>query len=95
MPRERVNEDLLSPWISGAASAAELAELAIANIERLNPAINAVITPMPDAARAAAAACDAARARGESLAPVHGMPITLKDNRDTAGVRTTAARFWG
>jgi len=91
MPRERVNEDLLSPWISGAASAAELAELAIANIERLNPAINAVITPMPDAARAAAAACDAARARGETLGPVHGMPITLKDNVDTTGVRTTSA----
>jgi aspartyl-tRNA(Asn)/glutamyl-tRNA(Gln) amidotransferase subunit A len=61
------------------------------NIERHNPLLNAIITPMADAAMADAERADAAAQRGEWLGLLHGMPMTLKDNIETAGVRTTVA----
>jgi aspartyl-tRNA(Asn)/glutamyl-tRNA(Gln) amidotransferase subunit A len=54
----------------------------------LNPELNALITPFPDAERRAEAA-EAEVARGGSLGPLHGVPFTIKDSLDTAGVRTT------
>lgn len=58
-------------------------------IDAVNPAINAVVTRDDDASFARAEAADAARARGESLGPLHGVPMTHKDTHDTAGMRTT------
>jgi len=57
----------------GDATAAELAEAAIARIEAANPALNAVAVPLADVGRAAAA--DPALPRG----PLHGVPFMLKD----------------
>jgi aspartyl-tRNA(Asn)/glutamyl-tRNA(Gln) amidotransferase subunit A len=56
--------------------------------ERLNGALNAIVTPMPGAEERAREA-EAAVARGDDLPPLHGVPFTIKDSFDTAGVRTT------
>ncbi|HWO18341.1 MAG TPA: amidase, partial [Kofleriaceae bacterium] len=53
--------------------------------------LNAFITVTHDQARARARAMDAELRAGKSRGPLHGVPIALKDNVDTAGVRTTAA----
>jgi aspartyl-tRNA(Asn)/glutamyl-tRNA(Gln) amidotransferase subunit A len=72
-------------------SPVELTRAYLARIERLNPKINAYITVMADEALAQARALEAELAAGRSRGPLHGIPIGLKDNIDTAGIRTTAA----
>ena len=67
----------------------ELLDHYLARGERLNPRLNAIVTL--DAARARERARDADRAlaRGESWGPLHGVPFTIKDSYETAGLRTT------
>ncbi|MGH8442302.1 MAG: amidase [Nevskiaceae bacterium] len=69
-------------------SAVDLLERHRARLERLNPAINAVIATNFDAARARAAQADAASERGESWGPLHGLPMTIKDTIEVAGMAT-------
>lgn len=52
--------------------------------------LNAFITLEPDAVRAAARAADGRRAAGETLGPLHGLPIPVKDSINTADLPTTA-----
>jgi len=73
----------------GALSARELLEAHLQQIEALNPALNAIVTYLPEAARALAAAADEKQARGEALGLLHGLPIAHKDLFETAGIRTT------
>jgi amidase len=68
----------------------ELLEHYVQRVERLNPRINAVVTVELDRARRRADAADAALARGEVWGPLHGVPMTIKDSFETAGLRTTA-----
>jgi aspartyl-tRNA(Asn)/glutamyl-tRNA(Gln) amidotransferase subunit A len=70
--------------------AGEATEACLGNIERHNGAVNAMITPLPDAARSEAAAADRAASEGQWLGLLHGMPVAIKDNIDTAGVRSTS-----
>src|SRR5689334_404522 len=70
-------------------SAVEVVEAHLRRVEEVNPQINAVVTLCAERALAEAQAADAAMANGETLGPLHGVPITLKDNLDTAGVRST------
>ena len=56
--------------------------------EAVNGAINAIVTPIEEAEELARAA-EAAVLRGDELGPLHGVPFTIKDSFDTAGVRTT------
>ena len=72
-------------------SSVELTEACLARIERHDRAINAFITITREQALAAARAADAEIGRGRRRGPLHGIPIALKDNIDTAGIRTTAA----
>jgi aspartyl-tRNA(Asn)/glutamyl-tRNA(Gln) amidotransferase subunit A len=73
-------------------SSQELTKLCLARIAKLDPELNSFITVTPEAALAQARACDEQRVSSASqLSPLHGIPIALKDNIDTAGVRTTAA----
>jgi Asp-tRNA(Asn)/Glu-tRNA(Gln) amidotransferase A subunit family amidase len=57
-------------------------------IERLNRELNAIVTEAPDAEEQARAA-EAAALRDDELGSLHGVPFTVKDTFDTAGVRTT------
>ncbi|GFG51199.1 amidase [Mycolicibacterium agri] len=70
-------------------SSRELLEHYLARVDALNPALNAVVTLDPDGARRAADAADGALARGEQTGPLHGVPMTIKDTYQTAGMRTT------
>ena len=70
-------------------SAVEALDAHLERIGRHNPALNAVISLDADRARDQARAADAALARGEPLGPLHGVPMTLKDGHDVAGMRTT------
>lgn len=71
-------------------SAADVVEACYARIERLNGAVNAIVTLDKERALARARAADLALARGEAVGPLHGVPVTVKDALHTAGLRTTA-----
>jgi amidase len=73
----------------GTVSAEELVRAHLARIERVNPAVNAIVTVTAARALAAARDADRRRAQGAALPPLHGLPIAHKDLVDTAGVRTT------
>lgn len=60
-------------------------------IRRLSPVLNAFLTVIADEALAEAREAEAEVRRGKWRGPLHGIPIGLKDNIDTAGVRTTLA----
>jgi amidase len=60
-------------------SSLELLDACLQRIERLNPALNAVVTLDVERARERARKLDAKLARGELLGPLHGLPITIKD----------------
>ncbi|MBL8485986.1 MAG: amidase [Rhodocyclaceae bacterium] len=68
----------------------ELLERHLERVEALNPAINAVVTLDAERARRRADEADGALARGEAWGPLHGLPMTLKDSWETAGLRTTS-----
>jgi len=71
-------------------SPVELVEQALARIERLNPAINAFITVVADRARRQARAAEKQIRQGRASSLLCGIPISIKDNFWTRGVRTTA-----
>jgi amidase len=73
-----------------AVSSRELTERMLARIARHQPALGAMATLTPAVALAAARAADQALARGTVLGPLHGVPVTIKDAFEMAGVRTTA-----
>ncbi len=76
---------------SGQTSSVALTEACLRQIETYNPKVNAFITVLREQALAEARSRDAERQAGKSRGPLHGIPLALKDNIDTAGVRTTAA----
>jgi amidase len=70
-------------------SACEVLESHLAQIARVNPRVNAIVTLDADRAREWALVADEAAARGEFLGPLHGLPIAHKDLAETRGMRTT------
>jgi len=75
----------------GEISPVEITRECLRRIEKLNPALNAFITVTAESALFEARTAEAEIARGEWRGPLHGIPISLKDLIDTAGVRTTCA----
>jgi len=69
-------------------------EACLAAIDVWQKPTNAYITVTADSARAKARAADAAAVAGRSLGLLHGLPIAIKDNLDTAGVRTTSGSLF-
>ncbi len=70
---------------SGAASAEAVMEAHVARLREVNPALNAVVVDLSDAALDAARAADRARADGAPLGDLHGVPVTIKINIDVEG----------
>jgi aspartyl-tRNA(Asn)/glutamyl-tRNA(Gln) amidotransferase subunit A len=68
-------------------SPVEVVQAHLDRIEAVNPKLNAIVTVAVDALDAARAA-EAAVLAGDELGPLHGVPITVKDSIDTAGVMT-------
>ncbi|MFJ5987066.1 amidase [Lentzea sp. NPDC092896] len=83
-------EELVAAMRAGAVTSVDLTEEAIARIERDDEVINAICVPDFDRARATAHRADQARARGEDR-PLLGVPVTVKESYDMAGLPTT----WG
>jgi len=76
--------------LSGARSATDVCRETLARIDALNPMLNAFNTVIADRALARAAAIDRDRDRWRD-APLAGVPVAIKDNICTHGVRTTAS----
>lgn len=76
---------------TGALSPVELTRAYLNAIERLEPQVNAYITVTAELALEQAQAMEAELSAGRWRGPLHGVPIALKDNIDTAGILTTAA----
>ena len=74
----------------GEISAVEMVELSLRRIGELNPKLNAVVTQCGERAIDEAHAADRTLARGEVCGVLHGVPITIKDSIETAGILTTA-----
>jgi amidase len=72
-------------------SSAEVVNAHLARIEAVNPALNAIVKVLADQARAEAAVADRRLAAGDKVGPLHGVPFTVKENIDMAGLPTT----WG
>src|ERR1044072_2332186 len=70
-------------------SPVEVAAAHWARIEQINPALNAIVTLAPDVVERARAA-EAALLRGDDVGALHGVPVTVKDTIDTAGLTTTS-----
>lgn len=93
------NQEL--PWLdigeaarairSGKLSPVELTEICLDRIAQIDARLNSFITVMTDQAMSAARNAERVISNGGWRGPLHGIPIGLKDNIDTAGVRTTAA----
>src|SRR6266571_3682407 len=73
-----------------AVSSVQLTQACLDRIDTYNATLNAFITVTVEQALTTAREMDAAWRRGNWRGPLHGIPIALKDNMDTAGIRTTA-----
>jgi Asp-tRNA(Asn)/Glu-tRNA(Gln) amidotransferase A subunit family amidase len=73
----------------GEVSSVELVKASLARIDELNDVVHAFITVDRDGALTAAQAADAQRSDGLPDSPLHGVPVAVKDNLDTAGLPTT------
>lgn len=72
-----------------ALSPVEVVEAYLRRIDEINPRLNAIVTLAPDATQKAKEAEDAVM-RGDVVGPLHGVPLTIKDTIETAGLRTTS-----
>lgn len=75
---------------TGKVSSREVVEVYLGRIERYNKALNAIVTLDANGARKRAREADEALAKGEVWGPLHGVPVTIKDNIATLGLRTTS-----
>ena len=73
---------------TGKISSREATRSVLTRLEAVNPKLNAVTVVLAEAALAAADRADGARRRGEPLGPLHGVPVTIKENIDQEGAAT-------
>lgn len=82
---------IASGVVAGDFSAVEVARAALDAIEARDGAVQAFLQVTPELALETAARVDAARADGEPLPPLAGVPVAIKDNMNLVGTRTTCA----
>jgi amidase len=87
----RSAKDLAAAIRKKRIGALELLELYVDRVERYNPRLNVIVATDLDGARKRARAADRALARGQVWGPLHGVPMTIKESFDVAGLPTT----WG
>ncbi|MCD1295579.1 amidase [Methanocella sp. CWC-04] len=87
----RTAADLSKAILSGELSAVEVLEAHLGHIREYDPYINAIVTLDAENALRRAKEADKALARGEVWGPLHGVPMTIKDSFETAGLRTTSS----
>ena len=75
--------------VSGEVSAAEIIEGCLQRISSVNPKVNGIVRVLDDSAIETAQELDRRRAAGETLGPLAGVPVTIKENIDVAGAATT------
>lgn len=85
----KTGRELVELMVTRQLSAREVLEAHLEQIEKVNPLVNAVVTLVPEHARAMARRADDAIVGGRILGPLHGLPTVHKDLADTAGIRTT------
>ena len=83
--------ELLRLYKTGKASPLEVMQAVFARIDAVNPTLNAYVTLARESALAGARKATAALKRKTALAPLHGIPVSIKDLTPTKGIRTT----WG
>ncbi len=71
------------------ASSREVVEAHLDRIDSVNPDLNAVVVVLAERAREEADAADAVTTSGEEIGPLHGVPMTVKENLDLVGSPTT------
>jgi Asp-tRNA(Asn)/Glu-tRNA(Gln) amidotransferase A subunit family amidase len=81
--------DLAAAIRARRVSPVELVEAVLAQVDRLNPQLTAIVTRTDELARQQARQAEEAVMRGDELPPLWGVPITIKDLHLTAGIRTT------
>jgi amidase len=84
-------QQLASAIRNGEVSSREVVDAHLERIEAVNPSVNAVRVVLADQAREQAGEADRRLATGDSAGPLHGVPISVKENVDVAGTATT----WG
>ncbi|GAA5157957.1 amidase [Pseudonocardia eucalypti] len=70
-------------------SSREITAAHLDRIEKVNPAVNAIVSPRAEQALAEADLSDRQRAAGKAVGPLHGLPMAFKDTHETEGIRTT------
>jgi amidase len=88
---DRSIEDIAAAIKSRETTDTALTEAALGRISAVNPQLNAVVNTNPELSLKYAAQADAALAAGETIGPLHGVPMTLKDSLDTFDFVST----WG
>ncbi len=88
---KRSAQELAALIANKKVSSVEVIDAHLARIKAVNQTVNAIVRVMADEARAAATDADRKVASGEPLGSLHGVPFTVKENIDMAGLPTT----WG
>ena len=81
--------ELAQETTSGSLSATEVVEAYLARVNTVNPGLNAIVIPLFDEARARAKELDEDLARGDVPGPLHGVPVTIKEQFCVAGTQIT------
>lgn len=84
--------ELQGLYRTGEVSPVEVVDAVLDRLESVNPVINAFVTVTAEQAREHARSAEAVLRSGEPVPPLCGIPVTVKDLAETAGVRTTYGR---
>ncbi len=88
-PHELSAVDAVNLIRSGQLSPVELLDACLDQIDRVDPAVNAMVIRADERARAEAAEAADRQAAGQDLGPLHGLPVAIKDLQATEGITTT------